>query len=128
MWSLRPPPHSGIFVSTIILCMSCFNQVPSGDTLRQDAISSLASWLLAIKSEEGYKVTFSHWPKLDTLFATQAWILLWRLPEAKASKKAVLRVRCLRSLSFIGSKGVCVSSLSTKFPLEKVCGTLGQSL
>ena len=25
----------------IILCMSCFNHVPSGDTLRQDAISSL---------------------------------------------------------------------------------------
>ena len=35
------------------------------------------------------------------------------LAEAKASKKAVLRVRCLRSVSFIGSKGVCVSSLST---------------
>ena len=25
----------------IILCMSCFNHVPSGDTLCQDAISSL---------------------------------------------------------------------------------------
>ena len=24
----------------IIFCMSCFNQVPSGDTLRRDAISS----------------------------------------------------------------------------------------
>ena len=30
------------------------------------------SCLLVIKSEEGNKVTFSHWPKLDTLFATQA--------------------------------------------------------
>ena len=24
----------------IILCMSCFNHVPSGDTLRRDAVSS----------------------------------------------------------------------------------------
>ena len=51
---------------------------------------------------------------LDTLFATQAWILLQHLPEAKASKKAVLRVRCLRSVSFIGSKGAFVSSLRTE--------------
>ena len=66
-----------------------------------------------MKSEEGNKVTFSHWPRLDTLFATQAWISLQRLPEDKASKKAVLRVRCLRSVSFMGSKGVFVSSLRT---------------
>ena len=33
--------------------------------------------------------------------------------EAKASKKTVLRVRCLRSVSFIGSKGALGSSLST---------------
>ena len=64
-----------------------------------------------MKSEEGNKATFSHWPRLDTLFATQAWISLRHLPEAKASKKAVLRVRCLRSVSFIGSKGAFVSSL-----------------
>ena len=38
-----------------------------------------------MKSEEGNKATFSHWPRLDTLFATQAWILLRRLPEAKVS-------------------------------------------
>ena len=63
-----------------------------------------SSWFLAMKSEEGNKATFSHWPRLDTLFAAQAWISLRRLPEAKASKKAVLRVRCLRSMSFIGSK------------------------
>ena len=54
---------------------------------------SLASWFLAIKSEEGNKATFSDWPRLDSLFATQAWISLRRLPEAKAGKKAVLRVR-----------------------------------
>ena len=66
-----------------------------------------------MKSEEGNKETFSHWPRLDTLFMTQAKISLRRLPEAKASKKADLRVRCLRSVSFIGSKDAFVNSLST---------------
>ena len=84
--------------------------IVTGDTLWEP---SLASWFLAVKSEEGNKATFSHWPRLDTLFAKQVWISLWRLPEAKASKKAVLRVRGLRSVSFIGSKGNFVSSLRT---------------
>ena len=90
--------------------------IVTGDTLREP---SLASWFLAMKSE-GNKTTFSHWPRLDTLFATQAWISLWRLPEAKASKKAVFRLRCLGSVSFIGSKGAFVSSLRTtkRFHLE----------
>ena len=82
--------------------------IVSGDTLWEP---SLASWFLAIKSVEGNKATFSRWSRLDTLFATQAWISLRRLPEAKARKKAVLR--CLRSVSFIGSKDAFVSSLST---------------
>ena len=74
-----------------------------------------------MKSEEGNKETFSHWPKLDTWFATQAWISLWHLPEDKASKKAVLRVRCVRFVSFIGSKGSFVSSLSSteRFHLQR---------
>ena len=78
-----------------------------------------------MKSEERNKATFSHWPRLDTLFATQAWISLRCLPEAIANKKAVLRVRCLRSVSFIGSKGVFVRSLSTtqRFHLGKIPGT-----
>ena len=73
-----------------------------------------------MKSEEGNKATFSHWPRLDTLFVTQAWISLWHLPKAKASKKAVLRARCLRSVSFVGLKGALVSSLSAteRFHLE----------
>ena len=66
-----------------------------------------------MKSEEGNKATFSHWPRFNTLFAIQAWFLPQHLPEAGASKKAVLRVRCLRSVSFRGSKGAFVSSLST---------------
>ena len=75
-----------------------------------------------MKSKEGNKATFSHWPRLDTLFATQEWISLRHLPEAKASKKAVLRVRCLRSVSFIGSKGAFVSSLrrTEKVPFWKI--------
>ena len=79
-----------------------------GDTLWEP---SLASWFFTIKSEEGNKATFFHWPRLDTLFASQAWILLRRLPEAKASKTTVLRVRCSRSVSFIGSKSAFMSSL-----------------
>ena len=43
--------------------------------------------------------TFPHWPRLDTLFTTQAWISLRCLPEAKD-----LRERCLRSVSFIGQR------------------------
>ena len=90
----------------------------TGDTVQEP---SLASWFLAIKSEEGKRATFSRWPKLDTLFATQVWILLRRLPEAKASKKAFLRVRSLRSVSFIGSKGAFMGSLRTmeRFRLGK---------
>ena len=83
--------------------------------------------ITAMKSEEGNKATFSHWPRLDTLFATQAWISLRRLPEAKASKKVVLRVRCLRSVSFIGSKSAFVSSLRTeRFHLGRFLELLGR--
>ena len=98
--------------------------IVTGDTLWEP---SFASWFLVIKPEEGNKATFSHWPRLDTLFVNQAWISLRRLPEAKASKKAVLRVRCLRSVSFIGSKGGFVSSLRTteRFHFWKVSGTFG---
>ena len=49
------------------------------------------------------------------------------LPEAKASKKAVLRVRCLRSVSFIGSKGAFCELIENKrkVPLRKISGTFG---
>ena len=43
---------------------------------------------------------------------------------AKASTKAVLRVRCLRSVSFIGSKGCfCELIENRKVPLRKISGT-----
>ena len=52
------------------------------------------------------------------------------LAGGQASKKAVLSVRCLRSVSFIGSKGVFVSSLSTteRFHFGRLMELLGQSL
>ena len=55
---------------------------------------------------------------------------LRRLPEAKASKKAVFRVRCLRSVSFMGLNGAFVSSLRTteRFHLGKFLELLGRSL
>ena len=67
---------------------------------------------------------------LDTLFATQARISLWHLPGAKARKKAVLRVRCLRSVSFIGTKCPFVGSFRTteRFHLGQLLELLGQSL
>ena len=44
----------------------------------------------AMKSDEGNKAIFSHWPRFDTLFASQVLILLLHLHEATASKKSVL--------------------------------------
>ena len=84
----------------------------------------------ALKSEKGNKATFCHWPKLDTLFATQAWISVRYMLEARASKKAVFTVRCLRSESFIGSKGALVSSFKTtdRFHLGTFLELLGLSL
>ena len=97
--------------------------IVTGDTLGEP---SLASWFLAMKSEEGNKATFSHWPRLDTLFATQTWISLRCLLEAKASKKQ------------FGSKmfEVCVSHTlkwcfcelienNRKVPLRNIPGTFG---
>ena len=75
--------------------------IVTGDTLCEP---SLASWFLAIKSE-GNKATFSHWPRLDTCLQPRHGFCCKAYPETKASKKAVLEVRCSRSVFFIGSKG-----------------------
>ena len=88
---------------------------------------SLASWFLAVKSEEGNKTTFSHWPRLDTLFATQAWISLRRLPGAKASKKAVFQSKMFEVCVFHRLKG-CFCELieyNRKVPFWKIPGTFG---
>ena len=105
--------HTGQSVLSSLNCLSTIvvnAGMITGDTLWEP---SFVSWLLAMISEEGKRTTFFHWPKLNTVFANQAWISLRRLPEAKAGKKAVLKVRSLRSVSFIGSKGILVSSFST---------------
>ena len=83
-----------------------------------------------MKCEEVNNSTISYWPTLNTMFATQAWISLRCLPEAKAGNKAVWRVRCLRSVSFIGLKGAYVSLLSTteRFHLGRFLKFVGQSL
>ena len=68
-----PPPHKGIFVSTIILCISRFNHVPSGDTLRRDAISSFnITWRCNFR--------FNHVPSGDTLRrdAISSFNITWR--------------------------------------------------
>ena len=92
----------------VLFELSTYNGSQSWNSHRGHTLRTFSCyWFLAMKSEEGNKATFSHWPRFDTLFATQAWISLRRLPEAKASKNAGLRVRCLRSVSFIGSKGAC---------------------
>ena len=57
---------------------------------------------VAMKSEEGNKDTISHWLRLYT-FNPGMNFYNGALLEAKASKKAVLNVRRLRSVSFIGS-------------------------
>ena len=60
---------------------------------------------MAIKSEEVKRATFSHWPKLDTLFPAHAWISVWHLPEAKASKKAVFKGKLFEGCVFHRLKG-----------------------
>ena len=68
--------------------LSIYNGSQGRNSHRRHTLRTfLASWFLAIKSDEGNKATFSHWPRLDTLFATQAWISLRRLPEAELARK-----------------------------------------
>ena len=44
----------------------------------------------------------------------QAWISLLLLPEPRAKRKTVLKVRCFRDASLRGSKGAFVSWCSTR--------------
>ena len=74
-----------------------------------------------MKSEEGNKATFS-------FVSNPGMESLRRLPEAKANKKGVLRVRCLRSVSFFHRLKGCFCELieyNRKVPLRKIHGTFG---
>ena len=73
-----------------------------------------------MKSEEGNKATFSHWPRLDTLFATQAWILLRHLPEASSFESKMFEVCVFHRL-----KGHFYELIENnrKVPFGKIPGT-----
>ena len=73
-----------------------------------------------MKSEEGNKATFSHWPRLDTLFATQAWISLRRLPEAKASKKSSFEGKMFEVCVFHRLKGCFCEKIPGSFRMIPV--------
>ena len=75
---------------------------------------SLASWFLDRKLGEGYKDTLdqSHWCLI--FLCNQAWISLLCLPEPRANRKTVLKVKCFSEASFKGSKGAFVSWCKTR--------------
>ena len=67
---------------------------------------SLASWFLDTKLGEGYNDTLD-WCLM--FLCNQTWISLLRLPEPRARRKIVLKVKCFSEASFKGSKGAFVS-------------------
>ena len=51
--------------------LSIYNGIQSRKSHRRRTLRTFCgSWFLAVNSEDGNKATFSHWPRLDTLFAT----------------------------------------------------------
>ena len=75
---------------------------------------SEASWFLAKNAGEGAIVTFDLELLKKTDACVQACISLLLLPDAKASKKTVLKVRCFKDASLKGSKGCLVRESKTK--------------
>ena len=75
---------------------------------------SLASWFLERKLGDGNRDTLdqSNWCLM--FLCCQAWISLLLLPEPRAKRKTVLKVRCFRDASLSGSKGAFVSWCSTR--------------
>ena len=74
---------------------------------------SEGSWFLAKNAGEGAIVTFDLELLKKTDANVQACISLLPLPDAKASKKTVLKVRCLKDASLNGSKGCLVRESRT---------------
>ena len=70
---------------------------------------SLASWFLDRKLGEGYNDTLAQSDWCLMFLCNQAWISLLRLPEPRANRKTVLKVKCFTEASFKGSKGAFVS-------------------
>ena len=75
---------------------------------------SLASWFLDRKLGEGYKDTLDQSDWCLMFLCNQAWISLLRLPEPKAIRKTVLKVKCFKEASFMGSNGAFVNWCSTR--------------
>ena len=75
---------------------------------------SLASWFLDRKLDEGYKDTLDQSDWCLMFFCNQVCISLLRLPEPRANRKTVLKVKCFNEASFRGSKGAFVSWCKTR--------------
>ena len=70
---------------------------------------SLASWFLDRKLAEGYNDTLDQSDCCLMFLCNQAWISLLRLPERRARRKTVLKVKCFNEASFKGTKGAFVN-------------------
>ena len=75
---------------------------------------SLASWFLERKLGDGNKDTLVQSDWCLMFLCCHAWISLLLLPEPRAKRKTVLKVRCFKDASLRGSKGAFVSWCSTK--------------
>ena len=75
---------------------------------------SLDSWFLERKLGEGYYDTLDQSDWYLIFLCNQAWISLLRLPEPKAKRKRVLKVKCFREAPLRGSNGGFVSWCSTR--------------
>ena len=75
---------------------------------------SLASWFLERKLGDGNLDTLDQSDWCLMFLCCHAWISLLLLPEPRAKRKTVLKVRCFRDASLSGSKGAFVSWCSTR--------------
>ena len=75
---------------------------------------SLASWFLERKLGDGKRDTLDQSDWCLMFLCCHAWISLLLLPEPRAKRKTVLKVRCFRDASLRGSKGAFVSWCSTR--------------
>ena len=89
---------------------------------------SLASWFFDRKLGEGYKDTLDQSDWCLMFFCNQAWISLLRLPEPRANRKTVLKVKCFNEDSFKDSKGAFVSWCKTRDRFQEGIPLLNLSL
>ena len=75
---------------------------------------SLAIWFLERKLGDGYRDTLDQSVWCLMFLCCHAWISLLRLPEPKANRKVVLKVKCFKDASLRGSNGAFVSWCSTR--------------